>query len=291
MRSMTGYGRGTCEVAGRRLIVELRSLNHRFLEVKLRLPWPDPAVELQVTQLLRGRLDRGVVTVSVRDEGGAVAEVQAVRADLALAKSYARALEEVREAIGLVEPISLDLVAAQPGVLSSGEALPDSEKLWEALKPGLERAVGALIEARGREGTALGKDLRERLAAIGQIAADLRELTREAPEQYRARLKERLDRALPQGADPTRLAQEVAIMADRLDVSEELTRLAAHLAELERLLSADGPQGRRLDFLTQELNREINTIGSKSQSAPCAARVVDAKAEVEKLREQIQNVE
>jgi uncharacterized protein (TIGR00255 family) len=290
MRSMTGYGRGTCEVAGRRLHVELRSLNHRFLEVKLRLPWTDPAIEQQITQLLRARLDRGVVTVSVRDEGGQAAEAQAVRVDLGLARAYVQALEQLRQALGVVAPIPLELVATQPGVLAAGEALPDSELLWKALEPGLGQALDGLVESRTREGTALAKDLKERLASVERIAGDLRTLTASAPEQYRARLTERLERARV-SVDEQRLAQEVAIMADRLDVSEELTRLGAHLAELRRLIDQGGPQGRRLDFLTQELNREINTLGSKSPSAPCAARVVDAKAELEKLREQIQNVE
>ncbi|HEY7958188.1 MAG TPA: YicC/YloC family endoribonuclease [Polyangia bacterium] len=291
MRSMTGYGRGTCEVAGRRLHVELRSLNHRFLEVKLRLPWGDPAIEQQITQLLRTKIDRGVVTVSVRDEGGAAALALKVRVDLALARGYVEALEQLRQALGVVAPIPLELVATQPGVLAAGEALPDSELLWKALEPGLSQALDGLVESRAREGAAIAADLKERLASVERIASDLRTLTASAPEQYRARLTERLERARASGIDEQRIAQEVAIMADKLDVSEELTRLGAHLAELGRLLDQSGPQGRRLDFLTQELNREINTLGSKSPSAQCAARVVDAKAELEKLREQIQNVE
>jgi uncharacterized protein (TIGR00255 family) len=289
---MTGYGRGTCEVGGRRLVVELRSLNHRFLEVKLRLPWSDPAVEAHLTQLLRSRLDRGVVSVSVRDEGGGGTEE--VRADVELARSYAEALGRVREALGIAEPISLTLLAAQPGVLSVGEPLRDGEELWAALKPGVEAAVTALTDSRAREGKALEADLAARTATLEKLAGELRELTRDAPDQYRRRLRERLDRALQPGdapIDSQRLAQEVAFLADKADVAEELTRLETHLAELKRLLGQSGPAGRRLDFLTQELNREVNTIGSKSQSAQVAARVVDAKAEVERLREQIQNVE
>ncbi len=299
MRSMTGYGRGTCEVAGRRLIVELRSLNHRFLEVKLRLPWTDAAIDMHVTQLLRTRLDRGVVTVSVRDEGGGVP--QAVHADLELARGYARAFEELRKGLALGEPVTLELLAAQPGVLSVGEGMPDSEALWAGLKPGIDDALSGLIESRGREGEAIAQDLRARLAVVVKLVADLRELTREAPDLYRKRLLDRLDRALghdspapqplPTLIDPQRLAQEVALLADKVDVTEELTRLSAHLTELERLFANPAPSGRRLDFLTQEVNREINTIGAKSQSAPVAARVIDAKAELERLREQIQNVE
>ena len=289
MRSMTGYGRGTCEVAGRRLVVELRSLNHRFLEAKLRLPWADAAIELHVTQFLRARLDRGVVTVSVRDEGGGVP--QHVRVDVELARGYAHALEQLRATLNLAEPISLALVSSQPGVIALGEPAPDAEALWAALEPGLQEAVDALVESRTREGAAIAEDLRARVRRLEQLVGELRELTREAPESYRKRLYERLERTLGSEVDPQRLAQEVAIMADRLDVAEELTRLTAHLTEFRRLVEGKQAAGRRLDFLAQELNREINTIGSKSQSGPCAARVIDAKAELERVREQIQNVE
>lgn len=290
MRSMTGYGRGTCEVAGRRLVVELRSLNHRFLEVKLRLPWADAAIDMHVTQAIRARLDRGVVTVSVRDEGGGAA--QTVQVDLELGRGYHSALERLRQTLGLSEPVTLELVATQPGVLTVGEALPDAEGLWAALKPGLEAALTALIAARTREGEAMAADVRARLSTIERLAGEMRELTRDAPEQLRRRLQERLERALGSNElDRQRLAQEVAILADKVDVAEELTRLQAHFAELRRLFAQDGPCGRRLDFLTQEINREINTIGSKTQSAPVAAKVVDAKAELERLREQIQNIE
>jgi uncharacterized protein (TIGR00255 family) len=287
---MTGYGRGTCQVGGRRLVVELRSLNHRFLEVKLRLPWTDPAVEANLTQALRAKLDRGVVSVNVREEGGGSA--QEVRADVELARSYAAALEQIRGALAIEEPVSLAVLVAQPGVLSVGEPVRDGEEMWKQLQPGVDEAVTALLESRAREGAALQADLEARAALLLQAAADLRELTREAPELYRKRLRERIERALQdQPLDPARLAQEVAFLADKADVTEELTRLETHLAELKRLLQQTGPAGRRLDFLTQELNREVNTIGSKSQSAQVAARVVDAKAEVERLREQIQNVE
>ena len=286
---MTGYGRGTCQVGGRRLVVELRSLNHRFLEVKLRLPWTDPAVEANLTQALRAKLDRGVVSVSVREEGGGSA--QEVRADVELARSYAAALEQIRGALSIEEPVSLALLVAQPGILSVGEPVRDGEEMWKQLQPGVDEAVTALLESRAREGAALQADLEARAALLLSAAADLRELTREAPELHRKKLHERIERMLQDQVDPGRLAQEVAFLADKGDVTEELTRLETHLAELKRLLQQTGPAGRRLDFLTQELNREVNTIGSKSQSAQVAARVVDAKAEVERLREQIQNVE
>lgn len=287
---MTGYGQGTCEVGGRRLVVEARSVNHRFLESKLRLPWADAALEMAITQAVRARLSRGAVTVGVRDEGGGSG--QAVHADVGLARQYYQALVDIRAAVGIEEPVSLALVASQPGVLSTGQSVADPDALWRAIEPGLGKALDGLVAARTREGEALRADLTARIAALEAIARDLGELTRDAPELYRKKLRERLERALKPGeVDAQRLAQEMAIVADKADVAEELTRMAAHLAECKRLVAAPEANGRRLDFLTQELNREVNTIGAKSQSAPVAARVVDAKAEVERLREQIQNVE
>jgi len=287
---MTGYGRGTCEVAGRRLVVEVRSVNHRFLELKLRMPWSDAALEAHVTAAIRARLSRGAVTVNVRDEGGGGG--QAVRADVGLARQYHHALTEIRAAVGLDEPVSLALIAAQPGVITVGESVTDSEALWRAIAPGLEAALDALVAARAREGEALRADLRARLGTLERMQRELGTMTGDAPEHYRKKLRDRLDRALKPGElDAQRLAQEIAILADKSDVTEELTRMAAHLVECTRLTDENGANGRRLDFLTQELNREVNTIGAKSQSAAVAARVVDAKAEVERLREQIQNVE
>lgn len=290
MQSMTGYGRGTCEVGGRRLVVEVRSVNHRFLEIKPRLPFADAALEMNLTQAVRARLTRGAVTVGVRDEGGGSG--QAVRADLGLARQYHQALTQISAALELAEAVPLALIAAQPGVLTTSEAVSDPDALWRALEPGLFEALTALVAARGREGAALRADLLARLDHLGTLALKLGELTKEAPELYRRRLRERLDRALQPGeVDPQRLAQEVVILADKADVTEELTRMAAHLTEFRRLCTSDEVSGRRLDFLTQELHREVNTLGAKSQSAAVAARVVDAKAELERLREQVQNVE
>ena len=290
MKSMTGYGRGTCEVAGRRLVVELRSVNHRFLELKLRMPWSDAAIEANMTAAIRARLARGAVTVNVRDEGGGAG--QAVHADVGLARQYHHALTEIRAAVGLDEAVSLALIAAQPGVITVGESVTDPEALWKAIAPGLDVALAALVAARTREGEALRADLRGRLDTLDRMQRELGTLTAEAPENHRKKLRDRLERALKPGeVDAQRLAQEIAILADKADVTEELTRMAAHVAECRRLTDEDGANGRRLDFLTQELNREVNTIGAKSQSAAVASRVVDAKAEVERLREQIQNVE
>src|SRR5262249_11657196 len=158
MRSMTGYGRGACEAAGRRLVVELRSVNHRFLEVKLRLPWSDPVLEAGVAQFLRRKFHRGAISASVCEEAGGA--TQAVRADLGLARACANAIAEVQRALEQPGPVPLELVCAQPGVLSAGEAALDAEALLAALEPGLEEAARMLSESRAREGAAMAEDLR-----------------------------------------------------------------------------------------------------------------------------------
>jgi uncharacterized protein (TIGR00255 family) len=309
MRSMTGFGYASGEANGRRCIIELRSFNHRFFDLKLRLPaiWADPLLEQLVGQALRKTVHRGSLIISVREEGPASAR-QAVQVDLQLGRAYGRALFELwqalREPMGTKEaelpPLGpeaqlqlLSLVAAQPSVLSIGESGMDAERRFRAIESILEQALQSLTAARLREGEALSKDLQQRLRTLGRLLDEISRLVESAPEAHRRRLGERINRLLEGVAvvDAQRLAQEVALLADRLDVTEEITRLRAHMTEFGRLCQSEGLAGRQLDFLTQEMSREVNTIGAKSQSSDVASRVVAMKAELERLREQIQNVE
>lgn len=305
MRSMTGFGRASGEVYGKRCVVEVRSVNHRFLDLKFRLApgWMDPVIEQLVGQFVRRRIDRGSVVVTIRDEGLSQAE-PVVRVDAELGHAYGKALRTLMQLLGLshgedgpVPPEAhgslLALVAAQPGVLLTGEAVDDVELRFQQLEPLLEQSLTALLDSRAREGESLMQDLLRRLAGLGDLLREVAQLTEGAPDQHKRRLEERLARLLDSGTpiDPGRLAQEVAVLADRLDVSEEVTRLRTHIIEFQRLCQREALAGRRLDFLMQEMGREVNTIGSKSQSAEVAARVISMKAELERLREQIQNVE
>jgi uncharacterized protein (TIGR00255 family) len=309
MRSMTGFGYASGEANGRRCIVEMRSFNHRFFDLKLRLPtlWADPLLEQLIGQSLRKTIHRGSLIVSIREEGPTSGR-HAVQADPDLGRAYGRALFELWQALrgymgvsetelpslGLEAQLRLlTLVATQPGVLSVGEAGMDSERRFRAIEPIIEDCLQSLIAARLREGGALSVDLQQRLRTLGRLLDEISRLVEGAPELHRRRLSERIGRLLDGVAavDGQRLAQEVALLADRLDVSEEITRLRAHMAEFGRLCQAEGLAGRQLDFLTQEMSREVNTIGAKSQSAEVASRVVAMKAELERLREQIQNVE
>lgn len=306
MRSMTGFGSATLESVtdqGRRkYVIELRSFNHRFVELKLRLPpqWNDALLEQLVGQALRKRVHRGSLIVSIRVETvGSAGSRPVVQVNAGLATAYGQALAEIHRCLPYSTELPFDIkgwsayIAAQPGVLSQGEESGDSESRFRELEATLERAASELIASRQREGEALAADLLRRLQTVTRLLDEVVGLAEAAPDAQRRKLNERLSRLLDSSTpiDGQRLAQEVALLADRLDVSEEITRLRTHLGEFRRLCQSDGVLGRHLEFLTQEMGREVNTIGSKSQSAEVAGRVVAIKAELERLREQIQNVE
>jgi uncharacterized protein (TIGR00255 family) len=287
---MTGFGAGHAGAAAEALDVEVRSVNHKFCEVKVRLPRELAALEPDAMKLVKERLARGGVDVSVRRAGSAGG--LAPRVDLALAEAYARVFEELRARLGLPGGPSLADVAAAEGVIRLDEPALDLEAARAALRGALAAALDALVAMRAREGAALARDLAGRLDGVEALVARAAALVPQTVEHHRARLAERvqeLSRGLP--LDPARLAQEVALFADRTDVTEEVTRLGSHLSQARALLGGGEPAGRKLDFLVQEMHREVNTIGSKSQSAEIAAIVVTAKAEVERMREQVQNVE
>jgi uncharacterized protein (TIGR00255 family) len=288
---MTGFGAGRGEAGGEAISVELRSVNGKFCEVKPRLPRELSSLEPELVKTIKGRVSRGVIEAFVRREaGGARGSVPHV--DLALAAAYAKSFRELKDSLGLAgEPTVQDLAALE-GVISLGEATPDLERASEALQAALGAGIDALEQMRRKEGEALARDLSARLDTIEKGAREVARLAPLQVEAVRDRLSTRiaeLSRGVP--LDPARLAQEVALFADRTDVAEELTRLASHLSQARGLVSSQAPAGRKLEFLVQELNREINTVGSKSQHAGIAGTVVELKAELERIREQVQNVE
>ena len=290
IRSMTGFGAGRGAAGGEELDVEVRSVNHKFAEVKVRLPRELAALELDATRAVKERLARGGIEISIRRSGPAGG--LAPRVDVALAESYARAFGEIRARLALPGAVTLADVLAADGVVRLEERTVDVAAAREALRRALDAALDALLEMRAREGEALARDLGARLAAVEGLVTRVTTLVPEALEHHRARLAERVQELADGVAvDPARLAQEIALLADRTDVTEEVTRLHSHVAQVRALLAGAEPAGRKLDFLVQEMHREVNTIGSKSQSAEIAAIVVTLKAEVERMREQVQNVE
>jgi uncharacterized protein (TIGR00255 family) len=258
--------------------------------VKVRLPRELAALETAIVRTVKERLARGGVEVVLRRGGGR--GTLAPRVDVALALAYAHAFEEVRERIGSSEEVHLADVLQAEGVVAVEERAVDPELVRGAVEKALDLALGALTTMREREGEALARDLDGRLGQVAALVAGVEVHAPQSIEQYRQRLCARIE-DLGRGLtlDPSRLAQEVALFADRTDVAEEVTRLKSHLAQARGLLGGAEPAGRKADFLVQEMNREVNTIGSKSQSAEISSLVVSLKAELERMREQVQNVE
>jgi uncharacterized protein (TIGR00255 family) len=290
IRSMTGFGAGRAVHGGEEIDVEARSVNHKFCEVKVRLPRELAPLELEIARAVKERLARGGVEISLRRSAsrGSLSP----RVDLALAEEYARAFREVRDRLALGGDVLLQDVLAAEGVVSLEERAVDLDAGRAAVAGALALALDALEAMRAREGEALARDLSGRLAHVERLVGDVEGYVPRSIEHYRARLGERIaEVARGFTADPARLAQEVALFADRLDVSEELTRLRSHVEQMRSLVGGDEPAGRKMEFLVQEMHREANTIGSKSQSAEIASTVVALKAEIERLREQVQNVE
>jgi uncharacterized protein (TIGR00255 family) len=283
---MTGFGRAQADAAEGRLRVEIRSVNHRGLDLKVRAPQPDAYCEAEIGRAVRGAVERGSVTVHVREEAArARAGVDEVRV-----RQLHASLEKLRGELGIAEPVGLATVAA---FMSTGGAPGlEGEALWEVLRPAVERALAELVATRRREGAALTEDIRGRIAVLRGIVAQIQAAAAPLAERFARRIEDRLSGLRDQpGFEPARVAQEAALMAERLDVSEELVRLGTHLDHFDELVGAAGAVGRKLDFVVQEIGRELNTIGSKAQDAKVAALVIDGKAELEKVREQAQNIE
>jgi uncharacterized protein (TIGR00255 family) len=287
MRSMTGFGRGISEQAGVRATVDLRTVNHRFLDLKVRGSLP-PATEEAVATKIRAALERGSVAVSIHV---ARATAGGIRIDEAAARAAHATLRRLANDLGLVGP-DLKLVLAQPGVVVSDSHQEDPDPAHATILAATDAALAQLATMRETEGLALARDLLARLDELSTARAELATRAAAVPAELQRKLHERVQRLLgDHAADPQRLAHEVALLADRADVSEELVRLDSHLAQARALVADPKPSGRRLDFLTQEIGRELNTIGSKSAAADLTSTVVAGKAALEKLREQVQNVE
>ncbi len=288
---MTGFGAGRAKVGDEELSVELKSLNHKFCEVKLRLPRELASLELPLTKLIKERISRGAVEVTVKRSSSAGSD-SVPTVDVALAREYQRVLTELGTALKLVTELRVQDVAFQPGVLRLEERGVDVERASAAASAAVEQGLGALTRMRETEGAAIRADLSSRLGLVSRVAGELRELAPAAVEEYQKRLSERVAELTRNVAvEPARLVQEVAIFAERTDVAEEMTRLSSHLAQFGELLDSGEPSGRKMDFLVQEMHREVNTTGSKSQHPAIASRVVALKAELERIREQVQNVE
>ncbi|WP_159887074.1 YicC/YloC family endoribonuclease [Paenibacillus puerhi] len=290
--SMTGYGQAERSVAGFRLQVDLKSVNHRYCEVAVRLPREFVRYENTVKQAVQQHVKRGRVDVFVtveRDRG----EAPALEVDWALAESYTQAADALRARLALSGGLTIHDLLSLPGLVTFRDKPDVADEALEAeLAACALEAAARLAAMRQREGSYLREDLSQRLQLLEQLRLQAHRLAPQIVQEYAAKLKLRIQEMLGQPEpDEGRLAMEVALMADRASIDEELTRLSSHVGQLGRMLEDSEPVGRKLDFLVQEMNREVNTIGSKANHAALAGIVVDMKAELEKMREQIQNIE
>lgn len=288
---MTGFGTATAQTPGGRLAVEARSVNHRFSEILVRLPRDLTALEDRIRSLVQTTVHRGRIEVVVSRDDGA-RRPRAVRADADLAAAYARALRDVAAAVGVTGELTLTQVAGLPDVLRVEDDRVDVESLWGVLQPAVTGATEALVAMRQGEGRRLAEDLVVRLATMDSHHAAIAGRSRQVVHGYGERLRARLAEVLGQvPIDEARLAGELALFAERSDITEELTRLASHLTQFRQTLQEDAPVGRKLEFILQEMGRETNTIGSKANDLEITRAVIAMKGELESLREQIQNVE
>ncbi|MGQ9647351.1 MAG: YicC/YloC family endoribonuclease [Thermodesulfobacteriota bacterium] len=291
LKSMTGFGRGEGETTLGRVFVETRSVNHRYCDINIKLPKRLTPFENRIKEMIRGQISRGRIDISVKLDSLGEENLQ-LCADLHLAEQYYKALQSLKKSLHLKDRITLALVAGAKDVITVKEESADLEPFWQELLPIVKRSFQDLDEMKRSEGESLSRDLHQRLEHIAQQLEKIKHLSLPRLEAYRHRLYERVRSLLGEiDVDPSRFQQEVALMAERMDITEEIVRAESHLARFLILLKADESVGRKMDFLVQEIHREVNTVSAKANDAEISQRVVEIKAELEKIREQVQNIE
>ena len=289
--SMTGYGRASEVRDGREITVELRSVNARYFEYTSRVPRSCAFLDSRLKTLLNSRIARGKVELSLTVQNTEASDT-AVTVDMNLARSYRQALRDLSEGLGIKNDVTVSLLARFPDVLVTQQAQVDPEQLWNDVSDVAAVALENFMEMRGIEGEKMLTDISSRLNTVEECVGRVETLSAGRVEKYTQRLYERLKVILEdRSIDDARVLSEAAIFGDKTAVDEETVRLRSHIAQYREILGSNQPVGRKLDFLTQELNREANTIGSKCQDLDITRIVVDMKAEIEKIREQIQNLE
>ena len=291
VKSMTGFGRGAAQSDNFSIVVEMKAVNHRFLEIACRLPKQLLSREDALKKQLQQSISRGKLDVFVTLERTGTKKA-VVKVDKDLAMAYHNSLIELAAACGLPQQVQLREVASFPGVVTVETAEDDEEEIASLLTAATDEAVAHMLTMQEQEGAALAADLSARLDLIEQQLQLVREAAPQVVADQKTRLEQRLSELL--GAvpiDEARLANELAVFADRVDITEELTRLASHIQQFRQALAADEPVGRKLNFIQQEMLREANTIGSKASALSINRTVIEVKSELEKIREQIQNIE
>jgi uncharacterized protein (TIGR00255 family) len=293
MKSMTGYGRGENTQEGYNITTEISSVNRRQTEINVYLPRELEALESRVRNEINRRVARGRVTARIVLHASETALISHARVNSRLAKAYAKELKKLADDLKISDSITLEVLVRAPGVFEADTALSDADNFWPGIEKSLLTALDALVKMREREGAHLAKDLKARIASMKKSVANVQKEAPAMVRRYTEQLRERIKNAglpLPPEEDE-RLRKEIVYFADRSDISEELTRLQSHFKQFDECSKSEEPIGRTLDFLAQEMNREVNTIGSKATDSLIAREVVLLKTELEKFREQVQNVE
>jgi uncharacterized protein (TIGR00255 family) len=291
LKSMTGYGRAEVENQGRIWTAEVKSVNNRFLDAKIKLPRNYAALEDPIRKKISNFHQRGRVDLIVSVSGD-FSDLVKIGIDVNLARIYRDRLDELASELNLKSQTELSLLINLPDVLTREQQPEDLEEIWPLLETAIDDAFGQCHDMRAREGEALAADLGERLKVFTEVLDSIEQSIPAIMADRESVLRERLEKLLDTiDLDPARLAQEVAILVDKSDVTEEMVRLRSHIDQLGDLLDSSAPVGRKLDFLIQEFLREVNTIGSKINDAENAHKTVSLKSELEKMREQVQNIE
>lgn len=291
IKSMTGFGRAEEIIGGRDIIVEIRSVNHRYYEFSARVPRVYGYIEEKLKSYLNGRISRGKVEVSV-SVSAVEAKDTVVEINKNVAKGYVDALRSVGEELGLADDLTLSQLVRLPDVFTVRKSADDEEAVWDSIRQVADAAAAKFVSMREAEGRKMRDDVLERAAVIERLVGEVERLSPISAENYRNKLYSRLCEVLAdKNIDEQRILTEAAIFADKTAVAEETVRLRSHIRQLRDMLELSEPVGRKLDFLIQEFNREANTIGSKAQDIAVTKIVVELKSEIEKIREQIQNIE
>jgi len=291
LKSMTGFGRAEGDTTLGKVVVESRSVNHRYCDINLKLPKRLSLFENRMKEIIRSHISRGRIDVSLRLENLGEEKVH-LSVDLDLAQQYYRVLQDLREKLQLKDEISLTLLAGAKDLITAKEETGDMEPYWQEILPILKQSLKNMDDMKRLEGESLTKDLQPRLDHITQQLQTIKQQFPSRIKNTLNRLHERL-RSLLEGVevDPSRFQQEVAFLAERTDITEEIVRAESHLAQFFSLIEREEPVGRQMDFLLQEIHREVNTVSAKVNDAEISQRVVEIKSGLEKIREQVQNIE
>ena len=291
LKSMTGYGRAEGETTLGKVSVESRSVNHRYCDINIKLPKRLTLFENRIKEIIRSQVSRGRIDVSFRLDNLGEEKVQ-LSVDLDLAEQYYRALHDLKERLRLKDEITLNLLSGAKDVITAKEESGDIEPYWQEVVTVLKQSLQSMDDMKRLEGESLARDLQQRLTHVTEQLQMIKQQFPFRLKAFFARLQERV-RSLLDGmeSDPSRFQQEIALLAERTDITEEIVRGESHLAQFKTLLEGREPVGRKMDFLLQEIHREVNTVSAKANDAEISQRVVEIKSELEKIREQVQNVE